>query len=208
MASPLLARLRADLDTDGVPPSRRIAQLERWINLLDARRNQFFAPIAPFLLWSTQLAFAIEHWRLVSGPALGRWLDVVGAFEALCALSSHSMSTTTTVRGDRRRRSALRRQRHRHPLIPAALCVRNDLHLGRDLLAAIGRSRDQRIEHVGKSTLLRSAGTNAVLALCGAPVRAAASSSPLSRSALDAGTGLAAGRHLALLRRDQRLIGC
>ena len=73
-AAPRLAALRAALDTGGVPPSRRIAQLERLINLLDARRNQFFAPLAPLLLWGTQLALAVEAWRAVSGPAVARWL--------------------------------------------------------------------------------------------------------------------------------------
>ena len=33
----------------------RIAQLERLVDLLDARRNQLFAPIAALLLWTTQL---------------------------------------------------------------------------------------------------------------------------------------------------------
>ena len=56
-----------------------------------------------------------------------------------------------------------------HPLIPAATMVRNDVHLDGDtrLLVVSGSNMS------GKSTLLRTVGINAVLALAGAPVRAA-----------------------------------
>ena len=68
---------------------QRIAQLQRLIALLDARRNQLFAPLAPLLLWGTQIAMAIEAWRRISGAAVGRWLAAVGEFEALCALAGY-----------------------------------------------------------------------------------------------------------------------
>jgi len=55
-----------------------------------------------------------------------------------------------------------------HPLIPEARCVRNDLHLGGALCLLIVSGSNMS----GKSTLLRTVGTNAVLALAGAPVRA------------------------------------
>jgi DNA mismatch repair ATPase MutS len=55
-----------------------------------------------------------------------------------------------------------------HPLIPEATCVRNDVCLGsaRQVLVVSGSNMS------GKSTLLRTVGVNAVLALAGAPVRA------------------------------------
>ena len=70
-----------------MPPSQRIARLSGLIDLLNSRRNQFFAPIALLLLWGTQVAFAIEAWRRASGPRIARWLEIVGQFEALCALA-------------------------------------------------------------------------------------------------------------------------
>ena len=55
-----------------------------------------------------------------------------------------------------------------HPLIATSRCVRNDLRLapGQRLLVVSGSNMS------GKSTYLRSAGANVVLALAGAPVRA------------------------------------
>ncbi|MGH9369935.1 MAG: MutS-related protein [Vicinamibacterales bacterium] len=56
-----------------------------------------------------------------------------------------------------------------HPLLPGVSVVRNDVHLDGDtrLLVVSGSNMS------GKSTLLRTVGINAVLALAGAPVRAA-----------------------------------
>ena len=56
-----------------------------------------------------------------------------------------------------------------HPLLPRARCVTNDLTLDADhrLLVVSGSNMS------GKSTLLRAAGVNAILALAGGPVRAA-----------------------------------
>ena len=168
-SAPRLAAVRAALDSRGVPPSRRIAQLERLINLLDARRNQLFAPLAPLLLWGTQLALAVEAWRAVSGPAVARWLQVVGEFEALCALGTyayeHPDDPFPEIGADAPLFDA---EAIGHPLLPVARCVRNDVHLAADLAVLVISGSNMS----GKSTLLRTVGVNAVLAQAGAPVRA------------------------------------
>ena len=55
-----------------------------------------------------------------------------------------------------------------HPLLPADRCVRNDVALDTRLQVLIVSGSNMS----GKSTLLRTVGTNTVLALAGAPVRA------------------------------------
>src|SRR5688572_8449724 len=89
-ASPMLARLRSELDTDGKPPSRQIARLSRLIQILDSLKNQFFAPIAFVLLIPTQLALAIEGWRRHAGAKIPQWLDAVAEIEALSSLASYA----------------------------------------------------------------------------------------------------------------------
>ena len=56
-----------------------------------------------------------------------------------------------------------------HPLLPSTTCVRNDVALGPEARVLLVSGSNMS----GKSTLLRTVGANAVLALCGAPVRAA-----------------------------------
>jgi hypothetical protein len=167
--APLLAALRARLDTDGLAPSLQVRRLARLQDLLESRRNQFFAPIALPLLWSTQLALAVESWRLHVGPRVPEWLAAVGDFEALCALASHAYERPADPfpeivdQGPCFDGTGLG-----HPLLPATACVRNDVRLDGDqrLLLVSGSNMS------GKSTLLRTVGVNVVLALAGATVRA------------------------------------
>jgi hypothetical protein len=168
-SSPLLSRLRAALDTTGDVPSHRIAQLSNLIDLLNSRKNQVFLPFALLLMWTTQMAFAIERWRRRSGPAIRGWLDVVGEIEALCSLATYAhenpadpfpeiLDAGPCVEGEDLG----------HPLIPLARCVRNDIRLDDSLRVLVMSGSNMS----GKSTMLRTVGINTVLALAGAPVRA------------------------------------
>ncbi len=166
---PLLARLRAALEADGVPPSRQVAGLRRRIELLDARRNQLFAPIAALLLWGTQLALAIEAWRVRAGPAVARWIAAVSELEALSSLAGHAFEHPEDPFPEIVEQGpCLVGEGIGHPLLPEARCVRNDLRLDQEfrLLVVSGSNMS------GKSTLLRTVGVNVVLALAGATVRA------------------------------------
>ena len=88
--SALLRRLSVSLETHGRPASVQIRRLARLVQLLDARKNQFFFPVAAVLLWKTQLAMAVDAWRGAEGPAIAGWLRAVGEFEALCALAAYA----------------------------------------------------------------------------------------------------------------------
>lgn len=167
--SPALCELRRALETRGAPPSREIAGLRQLVELLRQSRNQFFALIAPFLLWSTQLSFAIERWRARCGPELGGWLGALGQLEALCDLAGYAYEHPEDCFPELvESESCFQAQQLGHPLIPDEHCVRNDLRLdpGRALYVVSGSNMS------GKTTLLRTVGVNAVLAQCGAPVRA------------------------------------
>lgn len=175
-AAASLQRLQTELLSAGQPPSRRIATLRRLIDLLDARRNQLFAPFSYLLLWGTQFAFAIEAWRTVSGPAVTRWLKAVGEFEALCALSAFAYEEPEAIFPDVIDGDGgplFDGEALGHPLLAASSNVRNDVRLvgaghgdGPRALVVSGSNMS------GKSTLLRTVGVSAVLALAGAPVRA------------------------------------
>jgi len=167
--SPRLVELQRSLTTGGVTASRQIRRLHRLTEWLDARRNNMFAPLAALLLWGTQFAFALEAWRRSSGAAVERWLAAIGELEALVALATHTYENPENPFpeivevGPVFEGEALG-----HPLIPKSHVVRNDLRLGGDkrLFVVSGSNMS------GKSTLLRTVGTNTVLALAGAPVRA------------------------------------
>jgi hypothetical protein len=167
--APLLTSLQGRLGAEGEAASTRIRRLAHLLEYLDARRNQLFAPFAALLLWGTQFAFAIEAWRRVSGARIPVWLAAVGELDALLALAGHAFENPEDVfpvpslASPRFEAEGLG-----HPLIRPERLVRNDLKLDArlPLLVVSGSNMS------GKSTLLRSVGVNAVLALAGAPVRA------------------------------------
>ena len=167
--APALVAQQAALDTDGIPPSREIARLRRLVDLLEQRRNQLFTLVAPFLLWSTQLGFAIEAWRARCGPHLGAWLAAIGQLEALADLSGYAFEHPDDPFPELLDGAPLfDGEGLSHPLLDTERAVRNDVRLDREhaLLVVSGSNMS------GKSTLLRTIGTNAVLAQAGAPVRA------------------------------------
>jgi hypothetical protein len=174
--SPRLVSLQNGLETAGVVPSVAIRHLHRLVELHDWQHNQFFAPIGAALLWGTHLAWAIEKWRSQHGRHVGTWLRSVGEFEALSSLSAYrfehpedpfpDVCEPNGVSGF----AAFDGTALGHPLLPAARMVRNDVRLTDEVrLQVISGSNMS-----GKSTLLRTVGINAVLALAGAPVRASA----------------------------------
>ncbi len=167
----LLRNLRLGLNTQTDSPSKQIARLNRLIVLLDSRRNQLFAPIAAVLLWGTQFACAIEAWRIKSGPSVGKWLSAVGEIEALCAFAGYAYEHPADPFPEICEEiPVFSATGIAHPLLPESRGVRNDVVLSRDpeVLIVSGSNMS------GKSTLLRTVGINTVLALAGAPVRAAA----------------------------------
>jgi DNA mismatch repair ATPase MutS len=146
-----------------------VRRLRLWVDLLDSRRNQFFAPVALLTMWGVHCALAVEAWRARHGASVGAWLTAVGELEALCSLAGFAWEHPADVYPElEESEPRFEAESLGHPLIPEARCVRNDVALGGATRVLIVSGSNMS----GKSTLLRAVGTNAVLALAGAPVRA------------------------------------
>jgi hypothetical protein len=168
-AAPLRA-LQSALSGEETGASERIDRLRRLTDLLDARRNQLFAPIAGLLLWATNVSFSIEDWRARNGGEIRRWIEAFGEIEALVSLAAYAYerpgdSFPELLEGGP---VVFEATGLGHPLLDDERCVRNDLALNRDLRMLLISGSNMS----GKSTLLRAVGANAVLALAGAPVHA------------------------------------
>jgi hypothetical protein len=167
--SPLLTGLRRSLDSEGAPPSKRLARLNRLMELLDSRDHLLLRVAEPFTLWTPHLAFAVEHWRRHSGAAVRRWLAATGEIEALCSIASHAFEHPDDPFPEFTNNAlSMEAEAIGHPLIPEDNVVRNDVRLGGELRLLVVSGSNMS----GKSTFLRTLGTNAVLAQAGAPVRA------------------------------------
>ncbi|HUQ88138.1 MAG TPA: hypothetical protein VM096_11300 [Vicinamibacterales bacterium] len=161
---------------DGHNASRGISSLARISDWADSRHNVFLRLSEIPLLFTLQLAYAAESWRARYGAQLRGWVDAVGEIEALLSLAGFSYEHPAypfaeILEDDEARFEATGIA---HPLLPAS-AVSNSLVLRR---APAPKTQDPQVLIVsgsnmsGKSTLMRTAGINAVLALAGAPVRA------------------------------------
>src|SRR5205814_2285908 len=147
-----LAQLRAKLEAEGSPPSKRIARLHRLMELFDSRDHELMRFIGPPLLYDMQLAFAIEAWRAQSGRDVAAWMEAAGEFEAISALAGyayeHPRDPFPEIVADA---ACFDADGLGHPLLPDARCVRNDLKLGGELQVLVVSGSNMS----GKSTLLR-----------------------------------------------------
>jgi hypothetical protein len=173
MTAPRLAVVQHALGTAGLRASHAIARLTRLVSLRESSmHNLLFMPFTTALLVPDQLAAAIDRWHARHGAAVAGWLRAVGEMEALSSMATygyeHGADPFPTLVDEG---PVFRGEGVGHPLMTEQASVRNDVRIGAGAPAVIVVSGSNMS---GKSTLLRSVGTNVVLALAGAPVRATA----------------------------------
>jgi hypothetical protein len=170
-SAPLLQRLHKAFTEGGRPASKRIAHLGRLLDWLDSGDHVFIRILRPLVFWNEQLSISFEKWRAESGAHIGEWLRAAAELEALSSFAAlrYERPDWTMPQLLENTAAIFSAEGLRHPLIPAAECVPNDLELNvqRPMLVVSGSNMS------GKSTLLRAVGLNAVLAWAGAPVPAA-----------------------------------
>lgn len=178
-----LLSLQQELVSSGVTAHQAIAKLRTIVDLINSRHDMFVRIIDAPLMYTVQVAYAAERWRQAHGRAVRRWLDIVGDIEALLSFAAYSFEHPEDpfpeiVEGP----ASFEAKGLGHPLLPASVCVRNDLSITEPTRVLLVSGSNMS----GKSTLQRAVGVNVVLAMAGAPVRA----SRLRLSALQVGASI------------------
>jgi hypothetical protein len=167
--APKLVDLQLSLKRTGISPSGAIRKLARLADLIESRHSLFARPLDLVTFWSAQLVFLAERCQRQFGPELRPWINAVGELEALASLSSFAFEhpgyafPQLEETGPRFEAECLA-----HPLLPMGKAVENDFYLDDKLQLMILSGPNM----AGKSTFIRAVGVNAMLAQCGAPVRA------------------------------------
>jgi hypothetical protein len=166
-----LTTLSTAIDARSGGASRQIARLRRLTDMLDSRDNPLVRALGPLVLWTTQVAMAVETWHADNGPQVAAWLNAVSEIEALSSLANYAWEhpddpfPAFVEDGCPPRFEG---EEMRHPLLVEDHSIPNSVRLADPLQLLIVSGSNMS----GKSTLLRTVGVNAVLALAGAPVRA------------------------------------
>jgi MutS domain V len=168
--SPKLVELQNHLRLSGVTSSRAIARLGRRVEFLESAHNLFVRILDFVIFYRLQFVLAVESWRRRHGPLLRTWIQTIGELEALAALGGYAYEHPGDVFPEfTSELPCFAAEGLAHPFIPRGRAVENNIRLDRDLQLIIVSGPNM----AGKSTFLRGIGVNAVLAQCGAPVRAA-----------------------------------
>jgi hypothetical protein len=168
--APQLQALANSLSSHTLAASKTIAALGTVVSFVEARRNIILALFQLPLMYPLNTALAAERWRKAHGSAVRAWIEALGEIEALLSISAYAYEHPDDpfpefVDGP----ACFDGTRLGHPLMPATQCVRNDVSLcGATRVLLVSGSNMS-----GKSTLLRTVGINTILAMAGAPVRAA-----------------------------------
>ena len=166
-----LKMIQRQLKHSDFVPSDAIRRLDRIVGYLESRRNPAMRLLDVLTFWNAQFVFRAEKWQEEFGPHIRGWLKGVGEFEALVALAGYAYEHPRDVLPELIEGAPLFDAREMtHPLLSADKAVRNDVKLGDGLQLIVLSGPNM----AGKSTFIRSVGVNAVLAQCGAPVRARA----------------------------------
>jgi hypothetical protein len=165
----LVARLKGE--TPAAAASRGLARLARVSDWVDSRHNAFARLLEIPALFTLHVGFSAEAWKARDGARLRAWVEAVGEVEALLSLAGyafeHPADTFPEIvesAGD----AVYDAVDVAHPLLPRLTAVANTVSLGARPRVLIVSGSNM----AGKSTLMRTIGLNAVLALAGAPVRA------------------------------------
>lgn len=168
--SPLLKELHGQLASTDQSASEALERLALLAGMMEHWGNLMVRILGVPLLYSVQVALAAQAWRRKYGAGLGQWLRALAELEALESLATYSFEHPCDpfpelVEGA----PCFDATALGHPLIAGTKCVRNDVTIGGDTKVLLVSGSNMS----GKSTLMRAVGINTVLAMAGAPVRAA-----------------------------------
>ncbi len=166
--SEYLKELKIKFDSEGKPASEVFYSLSKILNAADVRNSPMVHIFANALfLWDFQCIIRADRLKKNYGRFFATWIETIGRFEALSSLSivgfENPQWAFPCVSQDK---LLLKGEGLGHPLLHHKVRITNDFPVQHGGSVAIITGSNMS----GKSTFLRTIGTNLVLALSGAPV--------------------------------------
>ncbi len=164
----LLQKIQLNTKNNSKSAGSAIRQLSKIISSMDARLNWIMWIILNFLLlWDVRQMRRLELWQYRHRDDIDHWFNALAEIEALGSLAGFTIINRSFVFPEiSKERLMVKAKEAGHPLIPEARRVTNDI-----LINGMGSFNIVTGANMaGKSTYLRTAGINLVLAGAGAPV--------------------------------------
>ena len=162
------SELLKELQTISFNASSEIKILSRISNFFDQRLNLLVTIfLNTILLYDIQCLLQLEKWKCHNKQKFPAWLDALSEMEFLNSLACFAYNNPFyCIPVIKKGKPSIEATGLSHPLINAEERISNDFAIGMDdkLQLVTGSNMS------GKTTFLRSAGVNILLAQCGAPV--------------------------------------
>ncbi len=166
-SSSYLLRMKENLKTNLETSTESINKLSNIISAFDTRLNILAGFLLNgVLLWDIQCVSRLESWKSQFGKNVHKWLTDLGKFDAALSLANFHFNHPGFVFPEISEKTVFEAEKMGHPLIMANERVDNSISIPHEGLFIIITGANM----AGKSTFLRSAGVNFVLAKTGAPV--------------------------------------
>lgn len=155
--------------------SIRIKKFSRLVNAFEARKNGIASMFGNSLyLYDFQCLYRLEKWRSLNKLMVKGWLDKIAEVEALNSLSTFHFNNPDNFFPVIHDDLSIQSEDMGHPLIASKGRVNNSFKIGPENIMLITGAN-----MAGKSTFLRTAGVNLILALSGSSVCARYFACPL-----------------------------
>lgn len=164
-----LQKLKEGLSYEGeLQPSKVIKSLANLMNMMDSNLNLLVsAALNGLFMFNLHLLLAVEKWKIEHRNLIPQWFEVIAEMDALASIANFAYNNPEyTYPKPMYEEFVLKAANMGHPLIPKKSCVTNSIEIkGWNQFCIITGANMS-----GKSTFLRTVGTNYILALTGAPV--------------------------------------
>ena len=156
------------LKSDDQAAAQSIAQLTKLIDALDNRMNAIAGILLNlFLLWDLRHMIKLEHWKMQHKEQVLSWFSILGKIDALASLACFAFNHPSFIMPNPISNvKVLEAKNLGHPLLNDKERVDNDFEIAKKGGFVIITGPNM----AGKSTFLRTAGVNLILAMAGAPV--------------------------------------
>lgn len=192
LSSPLLSRLKKDLQHNDTNASILIKRLARHLKSLDQRYNAVgYILFNGTMLWDILSIIAIDKWMKRHGQYIAVWQNTIGEIDALCSIATFAYENPDYVfpKIDNTNKIIMQAHALGHPLIHKSKRINNPAPEMKEHTFIIITGANM----AGKSTYLRTIAINYLLAMTGAPVAA----SSMTFTPANLFTGLRANDSLA-----------
>lgn len=166
--SPHINKIKNEIkDKNGLEVYKQVDKLSSIIDSISNRKNLFYVFFNVLALWDFQNMIALERWKQKSRPVLKKWFEALGRIEALASLAVIRFENPDWVMPVicDENETVFETRGIGHPLLTGERTY-NDFTIDNKVKVLLITGSNMS----GKSTLLRTAGINLVLAYAGAPV--------------------------------------